>query len=239
MRIRYLKNIILSSLFTKLLVKTGLQSLIFTTIYRYNLWANPESVSGDGSSMLYTEHLRSELPKLISSLRIKNILDAPCGDFQWFYKMIKESRINLNYTGIDIVKPLITTNQLLYNVPGTIESRCANILRQKMDEYDAVLSRDFMFHLSFHDAQKFLLRFYESKSKYLITSSYPNIKKNTDIYSGQFREINLFQPPYYFEDNRNVKSKDYISGFSERYLYVFTREEILAALANQEKFLRR
>lgn len=237
MRIRYLKRIVISSLFTKLLVKTGLQSLIFTTIHRYNLWANPESVSGDGSSLLYTEHLRSELPKLISSLRIKTILDAPCGDFNWFNKMLNESKINLNYTGIDIVKPLITKNQSLYNVPGTIKFECANILRHKLDEYDAVLSRDFIFHLSFRDSQKFLLSFYESKSNYLITSSYPNVEKNTDIHSGQFREINLFQPPYCFEDNKNVKIMDYISSFPERYLYVFSREEVSVALANQQKLL--
>lgn len=238
MRVRYLRKLIFSSLFTKLLVKTGLQSLIFTTIHKYNLWANPESVSGDGSSLHYTEHLRSELPKLISSYGIRSILDAPCGDFNWFNEMLKESRINLNYTGIDIVKPLITRNQSIYNVPGTIKFQCANILRHKMDEYDAVLSRDFIFHLSFRDSQKFLLRFYESKSKYLITSSYPKVEKNTNIYSGQFREINLFKPPYYFEDKGSIKIKDYISGFSERYLYVFRREEVSAALANQEQSLR-
>jgi hypothetical protein len=105
-----------------------------------------------------------------------------------------------------------------------------------MGKYDAVLSRDFIFHL-FRDSQEFLSRFYESKSTYLITSSYPDVEKNIDIHSGQFREINLFQPPYYFEDNENVKIRDYISSFSERHLYVFSREEVSAALANQQKFL--
>ena len=238
MRIRHLKKVILSSLFTKVLLKTRLQSLIFTTIHRYNLWANSESVSGDGSSLNYTEQLRSELPKLISSLRIHSILDAPCGDFNWFNTMLQESGITLNYTGVDIVKPLIKKNQSIYSIPGNIRFLRANVLKYKMDKYDAVLSRDFLFHLSFSDSQKFLVRFYESKSKYLITSSYPKVEKNTEINSGQFREINLFKPPYSFEDKGNLKIKDYITGFSERYLYVFSREEISAALANQEKFLR-
>ena len=237
MRIRHLKKIIMSSFFTKVLLKTRLQSLIFTTIHRYNLWANSESVSGDGSLLNYTEQLRSELPKLISSLRIHSILDAPCGDFNGSNTMLQESGITLNYTGVDIVKPLIKKNQSIYSIPGTIKFLRANVLKNKINEYD-VVPRDFIFHLSFGHSQKILVRFYESKSKYLITSSYPKVEKNTEINSGQFREINLFKPSYYFDDNGNVKIKDYITGFSERYLYVFSREKISAALANQEKFLR-
>jgi len=55
----------------------------FTEIYKSNYWGSKESVSGIGSTLIYTENLRSKLPDLFQLYSIKSIFDAPCGDFNW------------------------------------------------------------------------------------------------------------------------------------------------------------
>src|SRR5688500_7192394 len=59
-------------------------SEVFTEIYRQNMWQNEESVSGDGSTLSYTQNIRSEIPKLIKQFKFREVLDAPCGDYNWF-----------------------------------------------------------------------------------------------------------------------------------------------------------
>ena len=55
----------------------------FTTIYRQNVWGSRESVSGNGSTLASTEVFRAEFAALLTTLGIRSILDAPCGDFNW------------------------------------------------------------------------------------------------------------------------------------------------------------
>ena len=59
------------------------RSEIFDNIYEMNYWRNCESLSGDGSTLNYTENLRKQLPNLIKAFSINTIYDAPCGDFNW------------------------------------------------------------------------------------------------------------------------------------------------------------
>src|SRR4029077_7259276 len=56
---------------------------IFADIYHGNLWGEPESVSGPGSSLAETAALRRELPDLLAALGVRTLLDAPCGDCHW------------------------------------------------------------------------------------------------------------------------------------------------------------
>ena len=63
----------------------------FTTIFKYKLWGNEESISGPGSGLKYTENLRKELAKLIKDYAIGTIFDAPCGDFYWMKHVLREA----------------------------------------------------------------------------------------------------------------------------------------------------
>src|SRR5207302_8241115 len=60
----------------------GLQQR-FERIYSTNLWSDPETRSGVGSSLDSTRALRAELPKAMRSLSARTLLDVPCGDFSW------------------------------------------------------------------------------------------------------------------------------------------------------------
>src|SRR5437764_8294237 len=55
----------------------------FERIYETNLWSDPESRSGVGSSLDSTRVVRAELPKVLRRLQTRTLLDVPCGDFTW------------------------------------------------------------------------------------------------------------------------------------------------------------
>ena len=71
----------------------------FTKIYQENHWNDSESRSGEGSTQENTQNIRSELPKVLKKYKIKSMLDAPCGDFNWM-NVIKNTSIK--YIGGDI-----------------------------------------------------------------------------------------------------------------------------------------
>lgn len=164
-----------------------LNRLTFTFNYLVNIWGDSESRSGEGSNLHYTEHVRSELPKLIKQLGIRSVLDIPCGDLFWMKEILKRNNLDLEYTGVDIVASLIKENNKKYS-SDKINFYRENAMNYKYDGYDLVLVRDFFFHISFGDMNRFLENFLQSGSKYLLTSSYVNIEENFEILNGDFRK---------------------------------------------------
>ena len=77
---------------------------IFTSHYLNNIWGSEESVSGLGSTLEYTSHIREEIPKLLEFYKIKILLDAPCGDYNWFQTLNRPA--DVKYIGGDIVEEL-------------------------------------------------------------------------------------------------------------------------------------
>ena len=76
---------------------------VFTDIVDKSVWGSKESVSGPGSALVSTAKLRAELPAILSELRIKKLVDAPCGDRNW----IKHLEYDFDlYIGVDIVEQL-------------------------------------------------------------------------------------------------------------------------------------
>ena len=49
---------------------------LFTSYYYNNFWGNPESASGAGSTLKYTENIRKEIPLLVERFEIRKFLDA-------------------------------------------------------------------------------------------------------------------------------------------------------------------
>lgn len=78
----------------------------FERIQRTNLWGAPTSVSGLGSEDRATAGIREALPGLLRRLGARSLLDARCGDAGW----IGSVKLEVDYTGIDIVPSLIAAN---------------------------------------------------------------------------------------------------------------------------------
>lgn len=172
--------------------KNTLRKVVFKQIYKRNFWDGDESISGKGSSMQETEKIRSSLKKIISSYNIKSIADAPCGDFYW---MRHVDLTGIRYTGYDIVKEIIEKDVEKYG-SKTVRFEMLDIVTTPVVRSDLIICRDGLVHLSNDHVLSALESFKKSGSKYLLTTTFPNVKKNEDIPDGMWRRINLEIPPF-------------------------------------------
>tara|TARA_A100001011_G_scaffold343658_1_gene378148 strand:+ start:62 stop:772 length:711 start_codon:yes stop_codon:yes gene_type:complete len=199
----------------------------FLIIYKNNYWDNSETVSGPGSTLKTTVNLRKKLKKVIKKYNIKSIFDAPCGDCNWIEKIIKNSRIR--YIGADIVNDIIVKNKKKFN-DNKIAFKKMDITKEKIPKTDLFICRDFLFHLSYEDIYIFLKNLKKSNSKYLLISSHYKNEKikniNKNIHSGDFRKIDIFQPPFNFNKNYVTVIDDYCDN-TKKYLYLFKRKDFV------------
>ena len=169
---------------------------IFARIYAKNAWGDAESRSGTGSSVARTELLRPKLTKLLLDLGVRSLLDLPCGDFNW---MRLTELPGIEYTGADIVTPLIEKNNLLYAQPGRrflrLDMQC-----DAVPKADLVLCRDGLVHLSFFDIAQALKRMHDGGTTYLLTTTFTAHRRNKDIATGGWRPLNLVLAPFCFPD---------------------------------------
>ena len=166
----------------------------FELIYNENFWESEESRSGIGSEIENTKEVLKALEHFIKKFKIKSIIDIPCGDFNWMSSMDLR---NLKYQGHDIVKQLITDNKKKFK-NSNISFFHSDITNSKLGKADLMLVRDCLVHFSFEDIKKSIFRIKQSRSKYLMTTSFVNVDKNIDIYSADWRPINLEKGPFNF-----------------------------------------
>ncbi len=172
---------------------------IFTDIYAKNKWRDKESISGPGSTLEETRHLRDALAALFGEMDIKSVIDLPCGDFNWF-RMIDYPFES--YTGCDIVEPLIAANNEKY---GTEKRRfiVKNCLTDPLGKADMLFCRDMLLHFSFEDIFTFVTNFQRAEIRWLLVSHAIDLV-NKDIPTGQSRQINLTAPPFNFPEPRKI-----------------------------------
>jgi len=168
----------------------------FTHIYEHNKWKDSESVSGAGSSVGVTEKIRAEIPRLLEGFAVARMLDAPCGDYNWF-RMIERGQVD--YIGGDIVKALIEKNQENYGDDVTSFLHL-DITKDPLPDVDLWICRDCLIHLSFELIDNALANFSRSNVRYLLVSTYPETSANHDIPTGHARLLNMNLPPFNFPE---------------------------------------
>ncbi len=216
------------------LAKIGNAEDIFNHHYLVNEWGGLESVSGEGSTIKYTENIRREIPRLVTELGVRVILDAPCGDYNWLRMIVWDKEVN--YIGGDIVKSLIDRNQSLYGNHNTRFINC-DIVRDMLPKADLWLCRDCLFHLSNRDIMLAIDNFLKSDINYILTSTHPNCGLNQDIPTGSFRLLNLQMPPFNFGKPLTLID-DWIEGFPVRQLALWERESLRTILYINKVFRR-
>jgi hypothetical protein len=201
----------------------------FTEIYKSNYWGSKESVSGSGSTLIYTENLRNKLPDLLQKYSIKSIFDAPCGDFNWMKLLLP--KININYIGGDIVKDLINSHNINYKNNNTNFIHI-DLIKDKFPNADLMICRDCLFHLSYEDTRLVLKNFIDSSIPYLLTTTHKNITgfRNKNISTGFYREIDLFSAPYSFDSKPIERVDDWMYPEPEREMCLWSRDQIITAL---------
>jgi hypothetical protein len=202
----------------------------FTRIYATNHWNNPESRSGEGSSLQNTESLRAALPGVFARHDIERVLDAPCGDFNWMRLVVAESGIA--YTGGDIVRPLIASNEARFG-SERIAFLHLDITVDPLPPADLMVCRDCLFHLCYADIAAFLGNFLSSEIPLLLTSSHARpgaALTNKDIRTGDMRPIDLFSPPFGISpEGREIIDDRQVSSETERYMILLDRDAVQRA----------
>jgi len=168
--------------------------IVFSEIYRKNLWQDLESVSGRGSTLARTAAIMSHLPSLLEELDAKTLLDAACGDFNW----MKHTKLGaVKYTGADVVPDLIARNRRLYGGEGRTFV-VLDVTKDRLPKADVILCRDSLIHLSFRNIHAAIDNFKRAGAKYLICTTHTVVLENTDCPDGGWRSVNLQLPPFNF-----------------------------------------
>lgn len=204
---------------------------IFSNIYHKNLWRCDESVSGPSSTLARTYNLRNSLPDLFEKLNVGVVFDAPCGDFNWMRSVIS-GLSNIRYIGADIVSELIDINVLKNQDLQQVSFVHMDITVDLLPNADLMICRDCLFHFSYSDAARFLVNFSSSKIDYLLTTTHLNNNKfeNKDIRTGDWRYMDLFLPPYAF--NQDDVLYRIIDGGGDREMILLSRDAIRRSIIN-------
>ena len=212
-----------------LISKSGEIQNKFNIIYNSNLWENTESVSGSGSTLIYTENLRKELPELLKRFSVKRVFDAPCGDFNWVRHLLP--KVDIDYVGGDIVRPLIDSLQKKHG-NKKVSFIHVDLTKDRFPNSDLMMCRDCLFHLSFADARLVLKNYVDSKIPYLLTTTYQNegAFSNRDIVTGDFRLIDLYASPFNFPTSPLACIDDWIPPHAKRQMCLFSRAQVSEAL---------
>ncbi|WP_426615227.1 class I SAM-dependent methyltransferase [Bradyrhizobium sp. McL0616] len=165
----------------------------FERIEKTNLWGAETSVSGLGSEDLATAALRDALPSLLRRIGARSLLDAPCGDAGWIGRI----KLDVDYTGIDIVPSLIAANKERA-ARGELSGRfsVADITRDELPRADMILCRDCLVHLSFANIDRAVACFRDSGACFLLVTTFPEWDSNRDCEDGDWRALNMERPPF-------------------------------------------
>lgn len=171
---------------------------VFTRIYDHRSWSSEETVSGQGSLLKNTVSLRILLPQLVKELEVHSLLDAACGDFNWMKEVVLP---DCKYIGVDIVQDMIKQNKMLYE-DETHFFHHANIISDFLPQSDLIICKDVLVHLSLQQAMRAIKNMKKSAANYLLATTFPDpsIKKNSEIFTGNWRPLDLQKPPFNFPE---------------------------------------
>ena len=165
---------------------------IFSDIYAQKAWGDGESASGPGSNFARAILFRDDLERLIRDLRVRTLLDAPCGDFNWL------SRFDLavdRYIGVDIVPELILGNREKFGGKQR-DFRRLDIVSDRLPRADLIFCRDGLVHLSNAEVLSTLRNFKSTGSTWLLTNTVVEHANNENILTGSWQPLNLQAPPF-------------------------------------------
>ena len=163
------------------------------------------------------------LPALLAELGASSLLDLPCGDFHW---MQHTDLGGVLYIGGDLVGDLIERNRAKYARDGVTFQKI-DLVNDTLPAVDAILCRDCLVHLSFDDAQAALANIARSGARWLLTTSFPEVARNDDIVTGQWRPINLRLPPFNLSEPKQVIAENCAeTEFADKTLSLWSVEDV-------------
>lgn len=207
-------------------MNTSTMEDVFTAIYQRKGWrcGLPESVSGLGSTLKSTRRVRTGLDRVLKQFRIKTLFDAPCGDFNWMSAVPRI--LNTDYTGADIVAPLIEKLVGRWECVENLTFVHLDITRDEIPEADLWICRDCLQHFSFEAVKRTLYNLMRSRVKFFAATNFPDQGENYDIETGEFRALNLLLKPFELCEP-DIEIDDFVKGGPRRTLSFWRRSRLL------------
>lgn len=205
---------------------------VFQRIFDERYWGDDESVSGIGSRMAQTEHIRRELPRILTQYKIERLFDAPCGDLNWMKSVLAQS--NVQYEGGDIVPEVV--ERARRNSPDpAYRFSVFDITSDHFPVADLWVCRDVLFHLSFAKIWQALENFSRSDVGMMLVTTHtvPGVA-NRDIWTGDFRLVDLFQPPFSLPTSIVLdRFPDFAEPMPSRDMILISREDLAQHLKSR------
>lgn len=182
--------------------------------------------------------IRAALPKIFADHKIRTVLDAPCGDFNWMKEVIADA--DVSYIGGDIVQPLIDLNNERYQSDRASFLKI-DITEDALPKADLMICRDCLFHLSYSDIAKFFENFLSCEIPLLMTTTNTANEaaqvQNADIMTGDMRPIDLFTLPFGALQTNVLYSVDdhMVSRKSKRTMLLLPKSEVARMLENLKR----
>jgi SAM-dependent methyltransferase len=169
----------------------------FELIYAEGDWGKDEhgkGTSGTGSAMESTKLFRVFLQDFLAAHRVRSVVDAGCGDWQ-FSQAIDWTGID--YLGVDIVPSVIAANQRRFGA-ANVRFAVADIVRDELAPADLLLVKDVLQHLSHADIARFLSQLPRYRHVLIVNDVHPGTltAEPEDIGSGGYRQLDLTRPPH-------------------------------------------
>jgi hypothetical protein len=189
----------------------------------YNTWAWRSS-----TSLEKTAALRSHFPSAIQELEIKRIVDYGCGAAEWILAL---DLSGIEYTGIDIVKPLITSLQQKYTT-STRQFKTGNIFSDAPEYADLWLLRDVCCLYPKSDILQLFQRFLDSKSSFIAVTSVDTQRPYKKSVIGSCIQLNMRLSPFHMPEPL-TEIEDGEQWFCKKWLYIYNRQQILEWMQTQ------
>ena len=169
---------------------------MFISTYIGKMWYEGGSISGAGSSLQYTEHIRRIVLDVINQNNVQTIWDCSCGDWTW----MKEIKDKLpNYIGNDIVSELVELNTKEYG-SDNIKFQCGDMLEElkklENDSIDLVICRHTLEHLDTEYSVN-VVREIHRVAKWAIITSIDAVNTQLRPNGITARSVNLEKNEYY------------------------------------------
>jgi glycosyltransferase involved in cell wall biosynthesis len=164
---------------------------VFRAIDRDEWRPGGEYFSDPRSRQDYTPRLCGELPRVLSRLGVRRLVDVGCGGLDW----MRDTELGIDrYVGVDVVFDVVLANRMRYGGPRR-RFLLRDLTRDPLPGADLILCRDALIHLPDSDLITAMRAILNSTARWLLAGTFIDRTKNFPIQPGQWRPINLQLPP--------------------------------------------
>lgn len=168
----------------------------FSAVFNSKLWGEGETLSGPGSRLDNPMVIKAfaALDDAVNQFGVRSVADIPCGDFNWFQEVLKKHP-GLDYTGFDIVEPLIQVNRTRF---PAVKFVLFDIVSDVPARFDLIFTKELFIHLRDSQIAQAIRNMKASGSKYLMASNSFGVENVELLHDelGYARPVDLCVEPF-------------------------------------------